>query len=142
MNCEEFKRAINGYADARRPVTKDGLPADTRAHAHNCLTCTLYLESVSEIDGTLRRVRRVEVPPHLYDRLMEIGYRDRTSPLRSTVKQLGIYVLKFLLPAVIVWTGAQFFPPFARVAVEITLMTFAMTAMIEKMGRRIVTDRV
>ncbi len=142
MKCEEFKRIIDDYVDARRQITRDGLPAEMRSHAHGCLSCTLYLESMSEVDGMLRRARRVEVPPELHDRLLYIGREDRVNPMRTSVKLLFIYVLRFLFPAIIVWTGALFFPPFARVVVEMTLMIFAMTLMIEKLGRRIVTDRV
>ncbi len=142
MNCEEFKKAMDDKLDARQPIVKDGLPADLRVHAHGCLSCTLYLESLSEVDEILRNAHGTGIPHELHEELMKIGSADRTSPRIASLKPLVIYVLKFLLPAILVWTGALFLPPLARVLVEMTLMTFAMVLVFEKLGRRIVTDRV
>lgn len=143
MNCEEFRKAIDDDLDARRTITMDGLVGEIRSHAHGCLSCTLYLKSVSEVDKIFGSARPVEVPEALYDRLLAIGYEERISPMRASVKSLATYILRLLVPAIIVWTGAVvFFPPFTRVLVELTLMIFATTLMIEKIGRRILTDRV
>lgn len=142
MNCEEFKRAINDHIDARQAIAKDGLPADIRSHAHGCLSCTLYLESVSKVDEVLRNARSAGIPAELYDKLMDIGSAHRTGSALASLEPLVIYVLRILLPAVVVWTGALFLPAFPHVIVEITLMIFAMVLVFEKLGRRILTDRV
>ncbi|MCL5268308.1 MAG: hypothetical protein M1469_09430 [Bacteroidetes bacterium] len=142
MTCEDFRNEIDNKADSRQAISPEDLPPQTRSHLDGCASCAQYLESVSTVDQILRNTQSVEIPSELYDTLLTIGYEQRPNSALASIRPMVIYILRILLPALALWIVALFMPAVTRVVVEMILMVFAMTLVFEKLGRRLVTDRV
>ncbi|MCL4510979.1 MAG: hypothetical protein M1470_07915 [Bacteroidetes bacterium] len=142
MTCEVFRDSLDKMADSRQSINKDDLSSEMRSHLLSCASCTAHLESVSYVEDILINMQSDNIPSELYENLVGFGKEYRVKAGLVSSKLLVFYILKVLLPALSIWTIALFIPYTARTMVEIVLTIFAMVLVFEKIGRRLVTDRV
>lgn len=86
--------------------------------------------------------QRAEIPAGLYDRLVRLEDEVRISRKPAFNMPLIVYIAKAILPATFIWIIGMFMPATVSTLIEILLMVFAMVLAFEKIGRRLVTERV
>jgi uncharacterized membrane protein len=142
MNCENLRNDIDNAADSRKPLDREGLSPEMRSHLEKCPACARYFESALSAGHAMINSQHVEIPAELYDRLVRLENRDRATDAPAFGRFPIAYILKIILPATLVWIIGMFMPAPTSILVEILLMIFAMVLAFEKIGRRLVTDRV
>lgn len=142
MTCETFRNEIDSKADLRRALDREGLSPESRSHLDFCAACARYFESAGRTEEVLKDAQHIEVPSELYDKLMRLADEGRANNAPAFSRPMIVYILKIVLPATLVWIIGLFMPAPTSILVEILLMIFGMVLAFEKIGRRLVTDRV
>lgn len=142
MTCEAFRNSIDRMADSKQTINRDDLSPEMRSHLKGCTTCTEYIEDIITVERILSGTSSNKIPRELYDKLINFGNERRVKVGLKSNKPLILYILKILLPGLSVWIISLFIPYTAQIVVEIVLMTFALVLVFEKIGRRLITDRI
>ncbi len=142
MNCELTRIEIDIKADMRKVFDVESLSREARSHLAECSACTRYFESARAAGDAIMNEQLVAMPAGLHDRLVHLEDKDRAESVAMFNWQLISYVLKIVIPVTLIWAIGRIMPPPAFILVEISLIIFAMILVFEKIGRRLVTDRV
>ncbi len=142
MTCEDFVNAVERLMDERRYTGIEGLSSDMKSHINQCTDCKEYFRETEIVHESLTRIHQETIPAELYWRLVHLANeRERKSSKEFTVMAL-IGAVKIIVPVLALWIVGLFASPAARITIEIGIYIFGLALAFEKLGRRLITDRV
>ncbi len=142
MSCENFRHVLDEMIDTRKAIGKVDLPPEMITHLEKCTACEEYFETMISVQRMLAEMQRETIPADLYRRLIKLAQEQRTINRHAFRKPVAIYVLKIVLPVLLLWIVALFEPDSARFIIETLTLVFGLTMMFEKTGRRLLTGKV
>ncbi len=140
MTCDGFVERLDGMVDERKGISESDLPAEMRDHLEGCTNCSAYRETIEIASKILNEIKHEDIPAALRERLLST-YMSRPLPHRPTHLPAG-FPLRMILPMVVVFALSLLMPERGRAFVEIAITVYSLAVVFEKIGRRLVTDRV
>ncbi len=142
MNCEDFMSAVDARLGREGIPARENLPGEMVRHLEACKECAEYFEEIGAIHRLLMKMEREEIPGGLRESLMQLAKSGDGESLTARMKEIAPRVVKLSVPALLIWIVAGFLTPGSLPVVETLLLLLGLVRMIEKLGRRMITDRV
>ncbi len=142
MNCEEFMDLLDRKMDGGDTPAKENLPENMVRHMEECGKCAGYYEEMGAVHRLLMKMDRESVSDELRESLIGMARSTGRESAKGMIPAIVPKVLKLSVPAVFVWLAVMFIAPNLVPLVETLLLLVGLTPMFERIGRRMITDRV
>jgi anti-sigma factor RsiW len=124
MRCDEFRREYGLLVDVQR--TRD-LPQDLAAHLAGCAACSKYARAMTAVDGALRSLPNVDMPPELLAELYGIPLNEVMAAMNP--KKLLLKGAAILAGALVALGLGTLLPQAIAPWVRLAVLTAALTLM-------------
>lgn len=142
MTCEDFIEAVEKMMDERRLTGMARLSSEMRLHIEQCEKCKSHFEEMAFIEESLNSVPKENVPPELYWKLMRIAKDQQEKSYFELAKPVFVNAMKIVIPVLAIWIISLFLPAPVRITTGILIYISGLVIVFEKLGRRLITDRV
>lgn len=142
MKCPDFMEWVDAKADRGEIPAKSRLPEEISEHIEGCESCAEYYADMVTIHGLLLKMERAKESPELRESLLSLVDSNRRESPAKLAAAIAPMVMKISVPAILVWLAATFLAPGLVPIVETLLLLVVLVPMFEKIGRRMITDRV
>jgi len=121
MSCEEYRRLVNRWLDARESSPLDG---EAESHARGCAGCRSYARAMVRIDAGLRDLPEVQVPEEILESALCEGGRVPGSGRAFLIRCARGAAPG--LPAAMAWILSGLLPPPSDIVLRFTLASASM----------------